>query len=285
MIDLVTVVFRDELEILKIQAQSIDLYCGNLGVRSIYVVVNDEDSVATAVDPVWWGKLKSSVRIVPRSTFSTQYIEDGWISQQILKILGSSMSYNTWSLILDAKTILVAPVDPNRLVNKDGRMVWSAWPIQSEFVDSQQITNKLFNINLTHCLEPGGVPFLFHNNSIRSMIAEISTRVNQDFPVWFQQQKLLTEFILYSGYLEYVHSSLNKICSIPYDKKPYDACNICHSDLEHIDRKLNQMLVYDPNLLSVSVHRHAWDKFDNKQKELYRTVLINKHITQAANIR
>jgi hypothetical protein len=284
MIDLVTVVFREELSILKVQAQSVDLYCNNLGLRSIYVIVNDNDIVAANIDPAWWGRLKSLVRIVPRSIFSTEYVKDGWISQQVLKILGSSLSYNTWSLILDAKTILITPIDLNRLFNQDGRLAWGAWPIQPVFDDSQRITNELFDINLTHCLEPGGVPFLFHNNSVRSMIVDITRRVGEDFTIWFQQQILLTEFILYSGYMEYIHGSLDKICSTQYDRKKYNACNICHSDVHCIDQKLHQMLSSGSDLLSVGVHRRAWDKFDDKQKELYRAVLLARHITQAQDL-
>jgi hypothetical protein len=285
MIDLVTVVFKDELEILKVQAQSVDLYCNNLGVQSIYILVNDHDQVAADIDPAWWGQFESLVRIIPRSTFSVQYVDNGWISQQVCKILGSSLSYNTWSLVLDAKTILVTPIDPARLIDKDGRMICGAWPIKSVFAESQQVTNRLFDINLTCCLGPAGVPFLFHNNSIRAMIADITARVNQDFPSWFQQQEMLTEFILYSGYMEYAHGLLTEICSIPPARKPYLVCNICHNDLDQVDEKLHYMSAADSDLLSVSVHRWAWLKFSSKQKDLYRNVLLNKHVTKAADIK
>lgn len=285
MIDLVTVVFKDELEILKIQAQSIDLYCNNLNLQSIYVVVNDNDCVAADIDPAWWGQLKSLVKIIPRSAFSTEYSDNGWISQQVCKILCSTMSCNTWSLVLDAKTVLVTPVELDRLIDPDGYPVWGAWTIQSVFANSQLITNRLFDINLTHCLAPAGVPFLFHNNSVRAMTEEISTRVKQDFATWFQQQELLTEFILYSGYIEYTHGSVTAICSVRPDHRPYSVCNICHSDTEHIDKKLHNMMSDKTDLLSVSVHRHAWKLFTKQQKELYRAVLLNRHITRATNIK
>ena len=244
MIDLVTVVFQDELPILKLQAESIDLYCKDQGLRGIFVMVNDSDDVAGKIDPTWWGDLAHLVRIIPRSTFSTDYVEDGWISQQVLKILGSALSYNAWSLILDAKTILVTPVDPSSLFEADGRMSWSAWPIQPVFADSQRITNKLFGIDLKYCLEPAGVPFLFHNNTIRSMLADISARTGENFPIWFQRQGMLTEFVLYSGYLEYVHGSLDKICNMSNIRQRNEACNICHSDIDIIDQKLNQMFFH-----------------------------------------
>jgi hypothetical protein len=117
------------------------------------------------------------------------------------------------------------------------------------------------------------------------MITDISARVGGNFPEWFQKQRVLTEFILYSGYMEYIHGSLDKVCTIPPSTKPYGACNICHSDIEHIDQKLEQMLSNDPDLLSVSVHRRAWDNFNNKQKELYRTMLLSRGICRAKDIK
>ena len=45
MIDICTVVFREELAILKAQAQSVALRCQDLGSLNIYVVVNDTDDV------------------------------------------------------------------------------------------------------------------------------------------------------------------------------------------------------------------------------------------------
>ena len=103
MIDIVTVVFRDELPILQLQAQSIDLYCRDIGVKDIFVVVNDTDSVADQVDPAWWGSMSQCVKIVPRQKFECNFVENGWVSQQALKMLASSMSTNTWSMVLDAK--------------------------------------------------------------------------------------------------------------------------------------------------------------------------------------
>jgi hypothetical protein len=117
------------------------------------------------------------------------------------------------------------------------------------------------------------------------MIVDVAARVGEDFTIWFQQQILLTEFILYSGYMEYIHGSLDKVCTIPPSTKPYSACNICHSDIEQIDQKLEQMLSNDPDLLSVSVHRRAWDNFNNKQKELYRNMLLSRGICWAKDIK
>ena len=54
MIDLVTVVFREELPILKLQAQSVDLYCQNIGIKNTFQV-----NLEVGVEPRWyWGYKK-----------------------------------------------------------------------------------------------------------------------------------------------------------------------------------------------------------------------------------
>jgi hypothetical protein len=63
--------------------------------------------VADQIDPAWWGSFKDCVRIIQRDTFSTKFVDDGWISQQVLKILGSAVSFNEWAMVLDAKTLFV----------------------------------------------------------------------------------------------------------------------------------------------------------------------------------
>ena len=80
MIDICTVVFEQELPILKIQAQSIHNHCRNIGIRNIYVVLNDYETLAEKIDPAWWGDLASSVLVVPRTTFSSTWVENGWVN-------------------------------------------------------------------------------------------------------------------------------------------------------------------------------------------------------------
>jgi hypothetical protein len=105
MIDIVTVVFEQEIPVLRAQAQSIALNCQRIGVRNIYVVLNDVETIASQIDPAWWGPLANSVLVIPRTAFSTPFVENGWVSQQVLKLLTASMSYNTYSMILDAKSL------------------------------------------------------------------------------------------------------------------------------------------------------------------------------------
>ena len=123
MIDICTVVFEQELPILKIQAQSIHNHCRNIGIRNIYVVLNDYETLAEKIDPAWWGDLASSVLVVPRTAFSSTWVENGWVSQQALKLLTASISYNVYTMVLDAKTIFVRPLEISKL--KSLQTLWT----------------------------------------------------------------------------------------------------------------------------------------------------------------
>ena len=253
MIDLLTVVFRDELPILKVQAQSIDLHCQNLNSRSIFVMVNDDNSVADLIDPGWWGSLSSKVRIIPRSYFSVkEWCPDGWVSQQVLKIVGSTLSYNDWTLVLDAKTIVVSNLNQNDLVQSANRANQTVMGINPAWGPFKQVVDQLFDIKLDFNLSPGGVPFLFHNNSVRSMHCEIVKRTNTNFPDWFQKQSCPSEFLLYSGYIKYSQNNLSENLA---ETSPYRPVNICHSEFDQYDEKINMMNTINPN--TVSIHRRT----------------------------
>jgi hypothetical protein len=79
MIDFCTVVFQEELDVLKLQAHSIERYGYDVGV--IRIILNDD----CVVDPAWWGKWASHVKVIPRNTFGNNWCDNGWVSQQVLK--------------------------------------------------------------------------------------------------------------------------------------------------------------------------------------------------------
>ena len=278
MIDLCTVVFRQELPVLRLQAQSISLYCRNLGIRNIYVVVNDDETLVNNIDPAWWGELAPLVLVVPRTAFSTPWTENGWLTQQLWKLLVPSMSYNTCTMVLDAKTIITRELQLDELINSEGKIVTGFLPIQPVFEPSRQIVNRTFGIDLETQIGPAGVPYIFHNNTVRMMIAEVTVKTQQNFPEWFQAQGMLTEFILYSGYVKYKFGSLDSL----YTNKgrPMWPVNLCHSETGIADQKISNM----HRAHAVSIHRNAWTALSSQQRQQYRNLLIDRGITQAWNL-
>lgn len=272
MIDVVSVVFREELSVLRLQARSVELYCQHIGIKNIYVIVNDDNSVAANIDPAWWGTLSSLVEIIPRSTFGNAWVQNGWVSQQVLKIYGAAQSANTWALILDAKSLLVKNIDLSDLMPQGQPMVGSldVYPV---FQRSQQIAENLFNIKLEKQLGPGGVPFLMHCETVRNMIAETQSLTSKNFAEWFQDQGMLTEFILYSAYLQHRYKSFETL----YGKQSrLNNINVCHSEVEQFDKKFKSMK--DSGVVAVSIHRNAWNKLSQLQRQEFKDFLVSRGI-------
>lgn len=280
MIDIVTVVFSEELPILRVQAQSIDRYCSGLGIKNIYVLVNDSDSVLDQIDKTWWGQYQHQVQIIPRSIFSTSYVENGWLSQQILKILSASLSYNAWSMVLDAKTLVTDYLKSDMFVINSQQSTLGIQSIAPVFSNSGQIASNLFGMPVTHVASPAGVPFFFHNHTVRQMIAEIENLTQHSFPKWFQEQGMLTEFILYTGFVQYKHKDLNKIYLNQFQRKLCN--NICHSEVRIFDKKLQ--MARDDRPLTIGVHRRAWSQLTQQQQQAYVDYLVSLELSWAQDL-
>jgi len=281
MIDIVTVVFRDELPVLQLQAESISMYCNHMCLHTIYVVINDDTITANDIDPAWWGRYADRVKIIHRNHWSIAYAENGWLTQQLLKLLAAEQSESTWTMILDAKTIIVQPVELDRLFNDDGQLTWGYCPVFPVFEPAKKIVSELFEIELTHVAGPAGIPFFFHNQTVHNMIKEVELRTAQPFDTWFQTTGMVTEFILYSGYVQYRDGSLERMYTNSFDRA-YALCNICHNETEIFDQKFLDM--QNENNLTVSVHRRAWQQLDDSQKEKYKTLLLSRGISGALNL-
>lgn len=268
MTDIITVVFRDELPVLKLQAKSIELYCQDLDIGNIIIVANDDNLDISELDRSWWGKFSDRVVFVHRTAWRIDYAENGWLTQQLLKMLATDMAKSEWSIVLDAKTIFVRPI--KKLAQ---RPIVGRLPVYSVFSVSQERVSDLFKIDLQYMLGPGGVPFIFNNRLVQEMIAEVEKLTNCSFGKWFQDQGMVTEFILYSGYVLYRHGSYDTIYDIT--KSPdIIPCNLCHSEVASFDRKFAEM----SKTHTVSVHRKAWPQLTNNQQSKYTNFLKSRGI-------
>jgi hypothetical protein len=265
MIDTITVVFQDELETLKTQAQSLAVYGKNLD--TIFVVINEDTGLGSKIDRSWWGRFQERVQVVSRQAFGSAWSDNGWVSQQALKLLTSTISSNEWSIVLDAKTFFVNPMPV-----LESRPAVGKLEIYSVFEPSRQIVNNLFGINLVNQLGPGGVPFVINNGHSREMVNWIESHTQQQFAEWFQNHGMLTEFLLYSGWIQYKFGSLDSIYNT--DTSVMIPCNLCHSEVSAFDRKFSQML----GSTTVSVHRRAWTQLTPQQQIQYQNFLHSRGI-------
>lgn len=273
MIDIVTVVFAPELALLKTQANSVSLYVNNSELSTVWVVVNDADSLIAHIDKLWWGVHAHKVRIIPRSMFGADYYRTGWDTQQALKILASAQSNSDWCVILDAKTFFIQPVNLSRIFDTHGKVCMRSQPIVSVFADSHQMVNDFFDIDMTHVAGPAGVPHFFRTTEIKHMVEYIQERTGQQFLLWFQAQGLITEFLLYSGWLHYRYKNLNHYY---VEQQYYQIENICHSEVPDFEVIFERMK--SAQALTVGIHRNAWTQLSDDQKMRYLEFLQKKDI-------
>jgi hypothetical protein len=266
MIDPVTVVFRDEIPFLRVQARSLDLYTRDITVGKVIVVVNDHVDVCQQIDPEWWGRLADQVVIIPAQRWCNSLHCDGWVSQQALKILASATGISQWNMILDAKTFLVQNIDPNRLFQA-GRVCMGQQTILPVFSESQRLVNQLFDVNMTQVAGPSGVPHFFKRDLIVSLLDHLEP---DDFYQWFLDQGKVTEFVLYSGW---VHCQLGSLDPLYSEAVAYQVTNICHSQTGRFDQLLADAVQTDN--LSLGIHRNAWRSIDHQCKRKYLLVLQN----------
>jgi len=270
MIDVITVVFQQELSLLEAQAESINYYAKDI-INDITVIVNDHVAVCDQVDVDWWGKHRHKVKILHRDFFLDHWPKNGWLSQQALKLAAADRSASKYSLILDAKNILVANL-PFDLVNKD-RIYTGIHPIKPVFQPSADICSRLFSFPVTVQAGTSGTPFLMINAVVKNLIDHVG---RDSFIAWFLEQGLLTEFVLYSSYID---SKLGGLDRFYAPGNMLSVVNICHSDrIDDIDTKLQNM--HDHEIISVAVHRNAWINFTETQKNRYRDFLVSRSITK-----
>lgn len=265
MIDTITIVFQEELDVLKQQARSLDLYVKNID--TVFVVINQDKDLAQQIDPAWWGQHQNRVCIVPRNRFGHKWSHDGWVSQQVLKLMANTICQQDWAVILDAKTLFVRPLAellPRPTVGQLG--------IHPVFNPSRDIANALFDIDVKKQLGPGGVPFVINRALTCEMISWIETQTRRPFADWFQAHGLLTEFILYSAWIQFRTGSLGHVYNV--DVNNIVPCNLCHSEVAQFEKKLAAM----HKATTVSIHRNAWNQLTCDQKKKYTDFLQSRGI-------
>ena len=277
MIDLITVVFQPEIPYLEIQARSIENNFAEEQIRTIYVVVNDADLVVDQVDRTWYGKFADRVVVYPYSIFGYVNQVGGWDNQQLCKILAAARSTCNWSLVLDAKTYFVRPCKPELLVDSSNRACTNLLRTQPVFESARQTVEQLYQIKLDNIIGPGGVPFLFHTETVRSMIADTEQLSRQSFIEFFQTNvcypNLITEFYLYSGYVKYKYGNFDSL----YNQRQRWTCiNVADWQVDEFELLLQDMQRF--LTLTVSVAGKAWRLLNNEQQLAYLAVLHKKHL-------
>lgn len=273
MLDLITVVFRDELPLLEIQAESIAQYINPQDIDTITIIVNDTDDVVDLIDTAWWKQNQTKVQIKPYSKWNYTCRINGWENQQLLKLLASSESTAEWNMVLDSKTWFIKNFNVDTLFDSRGRAQVGIIPVFKEFVDSQKFVENHFNISMPRTVGPGGVPFVFHTKTVKGLVSSVD-----DFIDFFQTSvrypHLTTEFHLYSGY---VLSQYNTYDSLYSNTQAYNCLNIADWEAGNFDQLFNQ-LMNNTSILTASIHRRTYQHLTAEQLDKWVKFLHERQL-------
>jgi hypothetical protein len=277
MIDLITIVFKEEIDYLRTQAESVSLYVPTI--NNIYVVVNDEDSVCDLIDTTWWGKYSGQVKVIPYSKWNYTTWVLGWENQQLLKLLAASESESKWSMVLDAKTWFIQQLDYTKLFDKYGRATVGFQRTVPVFQSSKEFVEQYYSITLNEVIGPAGVPFMFHTETVANMVAEFDDFINF-FQTHVRYPHCITEFYLYSAYVLARYQVYEEL----YNKTQYyGCCNIADFDVPTFDEHFTRM--QHPQMLTVSIHRRSYPIMSRAQLENWYQFLLSKKINTVSNWR
>lgn len=153
-LSVVTIVFKDDMELLRLQARSMAKFVDPDAVTDVLLVLNDVDEAAirARLDEILpdYGPLHPKVRVVggdelfygvprskPRSLFERIYVDNrhrlpflagngwrggnGYRMQQALKLASARVARSERMLILDAKNVFLRALDPDEFFDGAGR--------------------------------------------------------------------------------------------------------------------------------------------------------------------
>ena len=275
MIDLCTVVTQANLSILKLQAASVGLYTRSVGVRNIYVVLNDDnETLASKIDLRWWGQMTKHVTVIPRTVFSAAWVPNANNCARVWRFLCASLSNNVLTCVLDVNTVLTKPMSIKSLIDSaTGKILSGRQPATTDLVQSMDMIADLYPGIEFEVLGPGAGIGLLHNDTVRAMITDLNFRTRRNFSEWLQHLPDLDETVLYSAFCQQRYGSLSSLYSEQTLLQP------CFATEQHRDT-MDQMLdnFATQSVTSVGIASAVWQNMNSDQRQRYRMLLIDHGI-------
>lgn len=275
-IDFLTVVYKPEIDLLINQGASFDLRVKSENVDNIFIIINDDDiNLVDSIDPTWYKKHSSKVKILTRQDIN--YIpgeqEQGWHTQQMVKLLGVAQSNNDWVMVFDSKTWFARDFhiekmfDGNR--SKCGLIPWNDW-----FKVGGQKYAKLLGVETQCGIWPNGVPHIMKPAVTRNMMQYTSELVKKPFQQFFEENNkdrdMITEFICYDVYCQW---------SGDYEKHYVDGNfnvnvkNLADHEIENFEIWLQSLIKERP--LTVSIKSAAFPLMSEQQLTKWHHYLLS----------
>ena len=277
-LDLVTVVYQEELDLLRTQARSMSLRFRPEHINQVIVLINDNMDVAEKIDPEWFGHLGHKVNVLQRRAFGYTPSKgiSGWQSQQLMKLMGVAVSTADWCMVLDAKTWFIKDYDP-WLFFDGSRAKMDSFPVPEVFQKGQKYLESLFGIDSSSYIAPGGVPNLMKPDVVREMIGDISEMTGQNFVEWFEEncrenRNSVSEFVCHSVYVCYKHGIDKFYCGNCMTAPQ----NLADWEVDRFDDWYGR--IHKSMTFTVSIQKKALNLLTDEQKQKWQQYLQMKNL-------
>jgi hypothetical protein len=190
------------------------------------------------------------------------------------KLFAAESAESAWSMCLDAKTWFVQELHWDKLFDEQNRVKFRSIPVIPVFKSAQEFLEKFYNIHMKEVIGPGGVPFMFHTETVKSMFKELSTPFLEFFSTHVRLPANITEFMLYSAYVTHKHGNYSSLYS---DSPYYGVQNIADFQIDKFDRMIVRMNY--SQTLTASIHLRVYPLLTDQQFDTWCKFLIEKNLT------
>jgi hypothetical protein len=203
----VTVVFEDELDLMLLQARSMQIYGARDIIEKIWVIDNSRRGLPST----WltrllheYGDFASRVQIIRSRDLASIPRAKGWTTQQILKLAVSKHILTDRYVLLDCKNHLVHPLTRTYLEAKDGKPrthlhSYSGHPLRKHLERVLAYYRIPAEEHVTN-FSATATPFVMYTAIVREMIKALSAVEGVRFEKAFANLRL-TEFFSYASYI------------------------------------------------------------------------------------
>jgi len=217
-VDLVVVTYVGDLVNLEVLLHSVSRFGGHAFAR-VHVIAQAERDAAQLVPTIRSISAGSAcpVTVIPQDTLAPGLVsDDGWVVQQILKLMAARLVETPYYLLLDSKNHFVNPITVSDFF-RDGRptVFIADHSARSDAVmqDYFRSTFLYFALDpdehLRHSARPI-TPFPIRTDVARALLSDIEAREGRSFPEAFFRRRL-SEFFLYTAYIVHRWGSLEAI--------------------------------------------------------------------------
>ena len=225
----VTVAYRDDRELLLLQARSLEKYLDPRLAAQIIVIENPQPGKPTDWRDALtreYGALAAKVRFVEaREVAEIPEKVSGWFSQQILKLMASAIVPTDRYVVLDGKNHLVHPLKRGFIESPSGRvrsylMDYETHPMRP-FLER---TLEYFGLDARehlHAFMPTTTPFPLPTRWVRELVEHVEAREQRCFPDAFLYDGYRrSEFFLFAAYILSLGKPLSDIYAFSAPKSP-----------------------------------------------------------------